>query len=455
MIKLDATRLSALGAPVKGGAAQIEDWLRHLLRPGTVRLESGLTEFRGSQPVVTTLGDLKKACGVAVETVKQGIRPLEMDHWIMLVDGAHTRLLGPPRFRVSVTKENLWGSMSRAVEVTVTDLLSPLESLDYDQLRQASNIADRKQILQINELGLNWIARIKLANGEIFELKPGTAFTLGAGSHLRESGHSAITQQDLPASFVGGREIRTGQAADLFLENDEPSALPADSLVHVERNSLVRLDDGSTGILEVSSEAKLSDGEALDWGDDNHWLSRFRSGLPLVLVRRAIFAELTDIVDETNAGTGPGPINPWRIMLGFHDCVLDGTIPFRAGKTSLHKSPAHLTQFLKQLEPNESLRHKMARQYGFHVGAADVRISPVTFATVYEKKILQTIGANPAVNTELLSLSGRIPCWSQVGAYHRQGDVWPWEITREIYLTYVDVHYRQQIPGAGPKSGRA
>ena len=67
-------------------------------------------ELRGNQPIVTTLGDLKRACGVAMETVKQGLRALELEHWVLLVDGAHTRLLGPPRFRVSVTKENISGS---------------------------------------------------------------------------------------------------------------------------------------------------------------------------------------------------------------------------------------------------------------------------------------------------------------------------------------------------------
>ena len=39
MIKLNADNLSATGAPSEGGAAQIEEWLRSLLRtgPGTRR----------------------------------------------------------------------------------------------------------------------------------------------------------------------------------------------------------------------------------------------------------------------------------------------------------------------------------------------------------------------------------------------------------------------------------
>jgi hypothetical protein len=91
MHKLDASQLQALGAPTKGGAQQIEDWLRGLLQGGTLRLDCGLVELRGSQPVITTLGDLKRACGVAMETAKQGLRALEMEHWVLLVDArAHT-----------------------------------------------------------------------------------------------------------------------------------------------------------------------------------------------------------------------------------------------------------------------------------------------------------------------------------------------------------------------------
>jgi hypothetical protein len=142
--RLNVLQLQALGAPVKGGAQQIEDWLRSLLCGGTLRLECGLVELRGGQPVVTTLGDLKRACGVAMETVKQGLRALEMEHWVQLVDGVHTRLLGPPRFRVSVTKENISGSVGRAISVAPMDGLNPLESIDYDQLRRPASIVSHK-----------------------------------------------------------------------------------------------------------------------------------------------------------------------------------------------------------------------------------------------------------------------------------------------------------------------
>jgi hypothetical protein len=140
MHKLNAARLSGLGAPSGKGALQIEEWLRGLLRGGSLRLDKRLVELRGPEPVVTTLGDLKKACGVAVETVKQGLRALEMDHWVMLVDGAHTRLLGPPRFRVSVSKENLWGSVGGAIEVAALEGLNPLESIDYERLGSGEGV---------------------------------------------------------------------------------------------------------------------------------------------------------------------------------------------------------------------------------------------------------------------------------------------------------------------------
>ena len=75
MHKLDAPQLAALGQPVKSGAQQIEDWLRSLLSGGTLRLDSGLVELRGSQPVVTTLGDLKRACGAAIDVGSSVLSP--------------------------------------------------------------------------------------------------------------------------------------------------------------------------------------------------------------------------------------------------------------------------------------------------------------------------------------------------------------------------------------------
>ena len=46
------------------------------------------------------------------------------------------------------------------------------------------------------------------------------------------------------------------------------------------RSSIVRLASGSTGILEVRPRAMLGQevgGGVVDWSDDSHWLSRFRS----------------------------------------------------------------------------------------------------------------------------------------------------------------------------------
>jgi hypothetical protein len=456
MLRLDASRLTALGAPLKGGAVPIEEWLRALLRSGLVRLAQGPVELRGAHPVVTTLGDLKKACGVAVETVKQGLRPLEMDHWILLVDGAHTRLLGPPRFRVSVTKENFWGSVGQAVEVSVTGGLSPLESIDYDRLRRKENLGGYKRRLALAPLSLEWSSRVRLANGKMSLLNPGDDFVLAAGSHVRESGRSSVLQVDLPACFEGGRNVRTAREGELLLESGEPAPLPAHCLVQLERSSLIRLPRGQTGLLEIQSQVLLPHRETVDWNDDGYWLSRFRSALPLVLLRRAIFAELNQVVAETSAGVGDPPSEVWRVALGFHECILDGALPFRAGQCSLDQSPARLIEVLQALQPTDSLRQRLAGAFGFTVGAADVRISPAMFASAYDKRILQEIATSPQTNSEVLSLSNRVPCWSQVGAYYRKGDVWPWEVTREVYFTYVDVHYRQQTPGgtgeALPKS---
>ena len=185
MQRLHATDLQALGAPLKGGAQQIEDWLRGLLQGGTLRLDCGLIELRGRQPVATTLGDLKRACGVAMETVKQGLRALEMEHWILLVDGVHTRLLGPPRFRVSVTKENIAGSVGRAIELAPMDGLNPLESIDYDQLRRRESVVSHKRVLAVEKAALHWTARLRLASGLETALQAGEPFTLAAGSQVR------------------------------------------------------------------------------------------------------------------------------------------------------------------------------------------------------------------------------------------------------------------------------
>ena len=444
--KLAAPQLAALGAPTRGGAQQIEDWLRGLLRGGSLRLEDGLVELRGATPVVTTLGDLKLACGVAAETVKQGLRALEMDHWIALVDGAHTRLLGPPRFHVSVTKENLWGSVGRAIELAVAEGLHPLESIDYDQFLRRENVTDSKQTLIAGTVSLEWTAQVRWSNGQPGALPPDEVFTLAAGSQVREeSGQAGALQGDLPVSLVAGGELRLAEAGGLLLDTGGTLPLPGRSRLRLERSSVIRRRDGRTGILAINSHASLAGGETVEWGDDSQWLSRFASDARPVLLRRTIFATLRDVVSEACARPKGQPADEWRVALGVHDCFLDGGIPFHAKKCSRSKSPQVLVNFLRSLRPTDSLRERLAEEYGFTVGAADARIAPTMFASAYDRRLLRSVAADPALNSEMLSLSNKLPCWAQVGAYHRPGGARPWEVTRELYFTYVDVRYRQTL----------
>jgi hypothetical protein len=443
MQKLDATHLQAMGAPAHGGAQQIEDWLRHLLHGGALRLDCGLLELRGSQPVVTTLGDLKRACGVAMETVKQGLRTLEMEHWVLLVDGAHTRLLGPPRFRVSVTKENIAGSVGRAIEVAPMDGMNPLESLDYDQLRREVNVVSRKRVLAAEKVDLDWTTRLRLAGGREHMLKGGDVFTLAAGSRVRTAGHLGIVETDLPVRFVRGREVRTVEPIRLLLEDGQPMVGRRGARLQLERSNIIRIPDGQTGLLEVRVRAATGNGAEVDWDVDSHWLARFPDGVPLVLLRRAVFAELRSVVDDSCAGLGAASPGVWRVALGVHDCFLDGSIPFRAGKCPLNRSPEFLLGFLREFGDTDSLREEMAGTFGFAVDAADVRLSPTTFAGASLRLLLRQVANDPSLNSELLSVGNKAPCWTQAGAYYRKGEAWPWETTREVYFTFVDVSYRQ------------
>ena len=443
MHKLNATQLQALGAPSQGGAQQIEDWLRGILHGGTLRLDCGLLELRGGEPIVTTLGDLKRACGVAMETVKQGLRALEMEHWVLLVDGVHTRLLGPPRFRVSVTKENIAGSVGRAIEVAPMDGLNPLESIDYDQLRRGENVVSRKRVLAVEKVALHWTAQLRLASGRHSALKPEDAFTLAAGSQVRVAGRLGRLEEDLEARSAGGREIRLARAGTILLEKDGAQGLRGNARLQLERSNIIRLPDGQTGLLEVSSRAELDSAGEVDWDMDSHWLARFTDGVPLVLLRRAVFAELHSVVHESCAGVGPAPSGLWRVALGVHDCFLDGSIPFRAGKCPLKRSPEFLMRFLREFGDTDSLREHMAREFGFVVDAADVRLSPTSFAGTNLRVLLRQVASDSSLNSELLSVGNKAACWTQVGAYYRKGEAWPWETTREIYFTFVDVSYRQ------------
>jgi hypothetical protein len=443
MHKLTATQLQALGAPGQGGAQPIEDWLRGLLLGGTLRLECGLVELRGGEPIVTTLGDLKRACGVAMETVKQGLRALEMEHWVLLVDGVHTRLLGPPRFRVSVTKENIAGSVGRAIEVAAMDGLNPLDNIDYDQLRRSENVVSRKRMLALEKVALRWTAQLRLASGRHALLKEGDAFTLAVGSQVRVEGGLGRLAQDLEVRSAGGREIRLVRAGAVLLEKAGSLGLRGNARLQLERSNLIRLPDGQTGLLEVSSRAELDSAGEVDWDMDSHWLARFTDGVPLVLLRRAVFAELHGVVHESCAGVGPAPADLWRVALGVHDCFLDGSIPFRAGKCPLKRSPEFLMHCLRELGDTDSLREQMAREFAFVVDGADVRLSPTTFAGTHLRAQLRLVANDSALNSELLSVGNKAACWTQVGAYYRKGEAWPWETTREIYFTFVDLSYRQ------------
>ena len=249
--------------------------MRTLLLGGTLRLACGLVELRGSQPVITTLGDLKRACGVAVETIKQGLRALEMEHWVLPVDGMHTRLLGPPRFRLSVTKENIAGSVGRAISVAPMDGLDPLESIDYDSLRICDHITSRKRVLAVGKVAVRWTARLRLAGGAHSPLMPQDPFTLAAGSQARSEGRLGVLACDLPVTFQHDREVRAAQPGRLLLETGAPLPVTAQGPLLLERSNIIRLPGGQTGLLEVASHAGLEDGGHVDWEGDSHWLARF------------------------------------------------------------------------------------------------------------------------------------------------------------------------------------
>lgn len=446
MHKLSSSQLSALGPPVRGGAQQIEEWLRGLLGGGTLRLPCGQVELRGSQPIVTTLGDLKRACGVAMETVKQGLRALEMEHWVLLVDGVHTRLLGPPRFRVSVTKENIAGSVGRAIEVAPMDGLSPLESLDYDQLRRPTNLVSHKRVQLVAPVRLLWSTELRLTQGGLGDVQPRQKLTLAGGTLVRHAGHPGSLVADLSVEAQGGRAIRALKPATIALDRGDAVQIRTGSRLLLERTSLVQTSDGATGLLQVHPRVEISGGESVDWEHDGQWLARFMDGVPLVLLRRVVFAELHGVVHESCAGVGPSPGQNWRVALGVHDCLLDGSIPFRAGRCSLRRSPEMLMDALRPMLDTDSLREQVARRFGFRVDEADVRVSPTSFATASLRALLRRVATDPNVNSELLSVGNKAACWTQLGAYCRRDEAWPWEITREVYFTFVDVSYRQHQP---------
>jgi len=443
MIRLQADQLRALGAPVKGGAQQIEEWLRALLRAGTLRLPDGLVELRGSQPVVTTLGDLKRACEVAVETVKQGLRPLELEHQILLVDGMHTRLLGPPRFRISLSRENLAGSVGRALQVAPMDGLHPLESVDYDLLYAGGHVRCLKPVLQITRGQLTWQMHVKLADGAEQPLPPETPLVLAAGSRLCWEGRSGRLGADCEMRSARGREVRALRAGHLISDRGETISFRPGARLLLDCASLVRLQTGQTGFLELASQVLLETGETVDWGTESAWLGRFMDGVPLILLRRAVVAELRGVVADTCAGVGPTDGDVWRLLLGVHECFLDGSIPFRAGRCPMNRSPQLLLRTLQSFTDTSSLREEMARSFGYTVHSADVRVSPTRFASGPLRDLLRRLATDPNWNSELLSIGHKVPCWTQVGAYYAAGQSQPWEVTREVYFTFVDLHYQQ------------
>ncbi|MCS7090420.1 MAG: hypothetical protein RMN51_08960 [Verrucomicrobiota bacterium] len=443
MIRLDADQLKTLGAPSKAGAQQIEDWLRKLLKGGTLRLKDGLVELRSSRPVVTTLGDLKRACEVAVETVKQGLRPLELEHQVLLVDGMHTRLLGPPRFRVSVSRENLSGSVGRAIQVAPMDGLNPLESVDYDQLHRPGHVRCRKPVLAVEKVVLQWQLKLRLADGREQSMPPQTAFLLAAGSRLLYEGRYGLLEADCEVRSAKGREILSLRPGRLLLADGCRIDFPSRTRLQLESINLIRLRDGATGLLEVVPQARLNSGELVEWEGDSAWLGRFADGVSLILLRRAVVAELTAVVSEACAGVGQSGGDSWRLLLGVHDCFLDASIPFRSGRCSMQRSAQHLLRCLESFTEATSLREEMARQFGCTVHTADVRVSPTRFASGPLRDRLRQLATDSRWNSEWLTIGHKVPCWTQVGAYYARDQARPWEVTREVYFTFVDMHYQQ------------
>jgi hypothetical protein len=248
---------------------------------------------------------------------------------------------------------------------------------------------------------------------------------------------------DLLVHAAGGREVRSVRPIDILSDHGATLVVRSHARLQLEGSNIIRLPDQQTGFLQVSSRAELGADSQVDWENDSHWLGCFTDGVPLVLLRRAVFAEMHGVVHDSCVGVGEAPADRWRIALGVHDCFLDGSIPFRAGKCPLKHSPEFLLQALRALGDTASLRERMAREFGFVVDAADVRLSPTMFAGTALRTLLRQIATDASLNSELLAVSNKTPCWTQVGAYYRKGEAWPWEVTREVYFTFVDVSYHQ------------
>jgi hypothetical protein len=302
-------------------------------------------------------------------------------------------------------------------------------------------------VLAVEKVVLNWATRLRLASGREHPLQSGDAFTLAAGSRVRLGGHLGRLETDLEVRSGGGREVRCARAGTVLLDNASPQPVRAKARLQLDRSNIVRLPDGQTGLLQVASRAEWEESGELDWGGDSHWLARFPDGVPLVLLRRGVFAELQGVVHESCAGVAGAPAGRWRVVLGVHDCFLDGSIPFRAGRSSLRGSPDYLMGFLREFGDTDSLREEMAREFSFAVDAADVRLSPTRFAGAGLRGLLRQVATDGSLNSELLSVGHKVPCWTQLGAYYRTAAAWPWEVTREVYFTFVDVSYRQHAGG--------
>lgn len=170
-----------------------------------------------------------------------------------------------------------------------------------------------------------------------------------------------------------------------------------------------------------------------------HTGPRFRERTPVIVIRRAIYIRLYDVVPEHKE---------WDIPVGVHETVLDATIPVWSPKgnqrTTEKAAIEELTNFVSQLEPTDGLRARIREEYGLTPDKGIVQ-TETEHSSSRDKHLLEQVPGN-----EPLYLSLRQAVWTWRGCYHFKDQGHCWETTREMYLHTVGMHV--DLMGDTPKT---
>ena len=366
---------------------------------------------KGMKPVLIFAEDVMEAFGVGEQEAHQALRVVEDS------DAPLIRRLTPARLHALGAKPASTGLDK--IDHAYTVLHNLLEDGELGE-----DLRAHPYLITSNDLRQTFDVAKETANRALKALENEQWAYAEGGTETRLLGPLRFAVWISMKNMLGA----IGEALKVF---EHGSTIPVDISQAEVRKKVLEVEEGRIGTEPTFTPESCS-----------AWLPltgpRFREQSPVLIVRRAIYVRLYEVMPD---------VAEWDIPVGVHETVLDATIPMWSPKgtasISERESINRLRAFVDGLGPTDGLREKIREVYELTPDRGLVQ-TKIEHSSSRDVRLLEQVP-----HREPLYLSLRQAVWTWRGSYHFRDQGHCWETTREMYLHTVGM--RDELTSESPR----